>query len=242
MKKTVGVALLVISIFIGWIIWYKSPNIPEPANTQTLNQGTSVRFGELSISLSSVNDKSAWLAIHKKGLPDSVNELVAAGDKVVVYGYTINVSSVKKSFNPLILPRSNQGYIKFTITSDWETYTNTDFGFSIKYPSALNLTPKTIDIQKNYQEYVTKCNNGIYKGCGGSAWPDYKITFLRANDKGAFDVDIWKGNLAQDLGGIEHNNFTYAVSTFRLFGENGEIEDVDKLTLDQISSTLKFTR
>ena len=238
----IAIVLLTITIFIVGAIWYKNPNIPEPTNTRTLSQGTSMHFGELSIGLSSVNDKSALLAIHKKGLTDSVNKSVTAGDKIVIYGYTISVSLVKKPFNPSILPGSSHGYVKFTITStnDWTIYTNTDFGFSIKYPPALNLTPRTVDIQKNYQEYVAKCNSGIYKGCGGLAWPDYKITFFRPNGKGAFDVNIWKGDIAQDLGGIEHNNLTYAVSTFRLFGENGEIEAVDKLTLDQVFSTLKF--
>ena len=115
MKKTITVALLVISIFIGWVV-YKNPHIPEPVNTQILNQGTSMRFGELSIGLSSINDKSALLIIHKEGLTDSVSRSVVAGDKVVIYGYTIKVSSVKKSFNPSLLPGSNHDYIKFTIT------------------------------------------------------------------------------------------------------------------------------
>ena len=117
MKKIIIVVFLAIIIFIGWIVWYKNTSISEPANTQTLNQGTQMHFGEISIGLSSVNDKSALLVIHKEGLTDSVSKSVVADDKVVIYGYTINVSSVKKSFNPSLLPGSSHGYVKFTITS-----------------------------------------------------------------------------------------------------------------------------
>ena len=117
MKKIAAGLLLSISIFIGWAIWHKNATPPEPANTQTLSQGTSMRFGELSIGLSSIDDKSASLAIRKEGLTDSVSKSVTAGDKIVIYGYTITVSMVKNPFNPSLLPGSNHGYIKFTITN-----------------------------------------------------------------------------------------------------------------------------
>lgn len=115
MKKMIIVTFLAVIIFIGWIVWYKNTSISEPANTQTLSQGTQMHFGEIFIGLSSVNDKSALLVIHKEGLTDSVSKSVVAGDKVVIYGYTINVSSVKKSFNSSLLPGSSHGYVKFTI-------------------------------------------------------------------------------------------------------------------------------
>ena len=68
MKKMIIVTFLAIIIFIGWLVWYKNTSIPEPANTQTLSQGTQMHFGEIFIGLSSVNDKSALLVIHKEGL------------------------------------------------------------------------------------------------------------------------------------------------------------------------------
>ena len=116
MKKIIIVTFLASIIFIGWIVWYKNTSTSEPANTETLSQGTQMHFGEISIGLSSVDDKSALLVIHKEGLTDSVSKSVVAGDKVVIYDYTINVSSVKKSFNPSLLPGSSRGYVKFTIT------------------------------------------------------------------------------------------------------------------------------
>ena len=117
MKKMIIVTFLTIIIFIGWVVWYKNTSISEPLNTQTLSQGTQMRFGEISIGLSSVDDKSALLVILKEGLTDSVSKSVVAGDKVVIYDYTINVSSVEKSFNPSLLPGSSRGYVKFTITN-----------------------------------------------------------------------------------------------------------------------------
>ena len=117
MKKMIIVTFLAIIVFIGWIVWYKNTSISEPANTQTLSQGTQMHFGEIVIGRSSVNDKSALLVIHKEGLTDSVSKSVVAGDKVMIYGYTINVSSVKKSFNPSLSPGSSHGYVKFTITN-----------------------------------------------------------------------------------------------------------------------------
>jgi hypothetical protein len=117
MKKMIIITFLAIFVFIGWIVWYKNTSISEPANTQTLSQGTQMHFGEIFIGLSNVNDTSALLVIHKEGLTDSVSKSVVAGDKVVIYGYTINVSSVKKSFNPSLLPGSSHGYVTFTITN-----------------------------------------------------------------------------------------------------------------------------
>lgn len=127
-----------------------------------------------------------------------------------------------------------------TDTSTWKTYTNTTYNFSVKYPSNLNLTPQEVDIQKNYQEYVNKCNNGTYDGCGGSQWPDYEITFFRPNGKSAFDIDIWKGDVSKYLGGIARNNFTYKVSVNRMFGEDGTIDPIDTMTVQSIFATLSF--
>lgn len=117
MKKMMIVTFMAIIIFIGWIVWYKNASISEPTNTQKLSQGTVIHFDEISIGLGNINDKSALLVIHKEGLTDSVSKTVVAGDKVEIYGYTINVSSVNNSFNLSLLPGSSHGYIKFTITN-----------------------------------------------------------------------------------------------------------------------------
>lgn len=117
MKRLIIVSFLSIIIFVGWIVWYKNASISESTNTQRLNRGTVMHFGEISIGLGNINDKSALLVIHKEGLTDSVSKTVVAGDRVEIYGHTINVSSVNNSFNLSLLPGSSHGYIKFTITN-----------------------------------------------------------------------------------------------------------------------------
>lgn len=126
--------------------------------------------------------------------------------------------------------------------TNWKTYTNNKYHFELKYPSEPNLRPIEVNIYQNYQDYRQKCEDGIYDGCGGSRWPDYKITFFRSNGKGAFDVSIWKGEeVAQFIQSIPHNGYAYTVSTFRSFDEDGEIDPIDENTINQIYSTLKFT-
>ena len=127
-------------------------------------------------------------------------------------------------------------------TATWKVYTNKKYNFQLRYPPELNLVPKEVNIYQNYQDYHQKCVNGTYQGCGGSRWPDYKITFFRTNGKGAFDVDIWKGEeISQYIKSISHNGYAYNVSTFRSFGEYGEIDPVSEEVIDQILSTFKFT-
>lgn len=121
-----------------------------------------------------------------------------------------------------------------------KTYTNKKYGFSISYPKELTLTPIEVDINTNYQDYISKCKNEVYEGCGGSAWPDFKISFLRPNNKAAFDVGIYQLPVSESLGGTENQSFTFIVSTFRLFGEEGDIDPVNDNELNKITSTLRF--
>lgn len=127
-------------------------------------------------------------------------------------------------------------------TANWELYKNSKFGFFVKYPSELNLTPKEFDIKANQREYIQKCETGVYKGCGGGRWPDYKIIFTRQNGNSAFDVRIYQLPVKQSFGGVEKDSFTFIVSTGGYFGENIESEPVDEQTLDLISSTLGFIK
>lgn len=126
--------------------------------------------------------------------------------------------------------------------SKLETYTDEKYGFTIKYPEKLVKSHNEVDISKNNKEYNAKCADGTYTGCGGSKWPDYKITFYNDKDIALFDVNIWKGDLTEPFGGKLYNNMTYKVDTFRLYGENGEIEPIDSELLKQISETLSFNQ
>lgn len=126
-------------------------------------------------------------------------------------------------------------------TVDWKTYTNTKYKFSVKYPNGLVTDIKEVDIKSDQQDYIRKCQNDTNAGCGGSAWPDYKITFYRSNGIAAFDVNVWNIDYTEQFGGKFQNNKTFLVSTFRLVDENGKIEPIDESLLKSISDTLEFT-
>lgn len=127
------------------------------------------------------------------------------------------------------------------LTADWKTYTNEKYGFSIRYPNELDLNAKEVDIKSNALDYYKKCSNGTYDGCGGSEWPDYKITFFGENNIAKFDIDIWEGDMTEPFAGKLKNNKTYLVSTFRLFGENGKIEPLEVDIMKLINDSLSFT-
>lgn len=125
-------------------------------------------------------------------------------------------------------------------TSSWELYENSKYGFSIKYPSDLSLIAKEIDIISDYIEYKSKCTDGTFDGCGGGRWPDFKISFLRPNEKAAFDVRIYQKPVAKYFGGVEHNSFTFDVSTYRYFDEDIEVDPIEESTLELIRESLEF--
>lgn len=134
------------------------------------------------------------------------------------------------------LPTSTEPYSN----PEWNTYTNTEFGFTLQYPPDIHVTPQNVDIIANYQEYIDKCDSGVYDGCGGGRWPDFKISFLRDNGKSAFDVRIYKLPMSAYFGGVERDSFTFIVQAFRYFGERGDLDPLDPDTLSRIQRSLKF--
>lgn len=113
--KIIIVIIIVVAILIGWG-YQSSKNItPDPPGTTTLSQGTQARFETLSIGLSSVDDNSAWLSIHKDGETGSTNKQVVAGDTISIYGYNIEIKSVNKGFSFSTKPGYSHGNVKFII-------------------------------------------------------------------------------------------------------------------------------
>lgn len=124
-------------------------------------------------------------------------------------------------------------------TTDWRTYSNTKYGFSIKYPQTLDLRPTEFDQKKARRDYVNKCESGEIEGCGGGRWPDFLINFILPNNNTLFSVGIYQLPVkSSGLADVENDNFSYSV---RL-----NPDEVDKLKSDekemtkQISSTLSF--
>ncbi len=114
-KLFIGLVILVIGIVIV-LVFYRGGNNPlDPTGTQTLNQGTQMRYGDINIALGNVDNDSAWLNFRNSKTDETSQKQVKAGDTVDIYGYTIKVSSVKKTANPSTAPGSSHGNVKFVI-------------------------------------------------------------------------------------------------------------------------------
>lgn len=111
----ISVALIIIVIFVGWILWSQKSPSPNPPNVKTLSQGTQMRYNEISIALANVDKNSGWIYIHKNGEVESIKKQVFAGDKVEAYGYTIEIKSVKSVANSSTKSGASNGYITFVI-------------------------------------------------------------------------------------------------------------------------------
>lgn len=142
--------------------------------------------------------------------------------------------------NPTIINNTLVPSKNFANKTNWKNYSNDKFGFSLKYPENLELTAKEINIKLNYSEYANKCKTGKIQGCGGSRWPDFKISFLRPNGKAAFDVKIYQMPVSNYFGGVEHDQFTFLVQTFRFYDEKIELDPVSPEVLAEIETTLEF--
>lgn len=114
-KVLIVLAILVVSLIIILVGYRRGNNPPDPAGTQTLNQGTQMRYDDIYIALGNVNNDSAWLNFHNRKTDETTQKQVKAGDIVDVFGYSIKINSIKKTANPSIAPGSSHGNVKFVI-------------------------------------------------------------------------------------------------------------------------------
>jgi len=115
-KIFIGLAILAASLIVvlaGYIIWSNNPS--DPIGTETVTQGTQMHYGDINVSLSSIENGSALIYFYNKGTDASIQKQVKVGDTIDVFGYSIEIKSVKETANPSILPGSNHGYVKFFI-------------------------------------------------------------------------------------------------------------------------------
>lgn len=100
---------------ISWL----SKNNDNSDNSRILYQGTQTRYNEISIGLVNVQDDSARLSIHKDGdTGEPFKKEISAGDKFDIYGYEIEVRSVKDAFDLFSIigaTGTSKDYIKFDI-------------------------------------------------------------------------------------------------------------------------------
>jgi hypothetical protein len=119
MKKKnilIGLVILMVGMLVLLIVYVGGNNntVDQPGTT-TLTTGTQMRYGDISIGLSNIENDSASLSIHDNVTDVSAQKQVKAGDTIDVYGYQIMINSVKALANPSILPGASHGYVKFVV-------------------------------------------------------------------------------------------------------------------------------
>ncbi|HZJ34688.1 MAG TPA: hypothetical protein VFD55_01590 [Candidatus Angelobacter sp.] len=115
-KIFVILAILVASLIVvlaGYIVWSNNPS--DPIGTETVAQGTQMHYGNINVSLSSIENGSALMDFYNNETDASIQKQVKVGDTIDVFGYSIEIKSVKETANPSILTGSNHGYVKFFI-------------------------------------------------------------------------------------------------------------------------------
>ena len=117
-KYIIGILgiLLLIGITLVWV--NQNQDIftdSDTSNTTTIAEGRQFRLGDIDIALSSVNNNSAVLVIHKEGESGSTKRTVAIGDKFEIYGHTIEVKSMSKNTSFSLAPGSSNGQVKLLI-------------------------------------------------------------------------------------------------------------------------------
>lgn len=111
----ISIAILVL---VGWTVVSQNLLEPEPANITTLNEGTQMHYDEINIGLSEVSGDNAMLVINKEDQEESTRKSVRTGDKFGIYGYKIEIETIKSVANISILPGTSHGYIKLVIEKE----------------------------------------------------------------------------------------------------------------------------
>jgi len=124
-KRSRGRCVLPIIVFIliaiALIIWGAggaNPVDPDANNPNilTISAGTQGHFDNLYIGLGNIQKNSASLHFRQDSADESMNKEVATGDELDIYGYKINVKSIKASWNPSALVGASHGSVKLLIT------------------------------------------------------------------------------------------------------------------------------
>lgn len=108
-----SIVIILIVIFIVYIYWIGNR---DTDNLKTVSQGTQVRYNNISIGLTNVEDSKAWLMIKKEDdVDESLKKVVIVNDKFEAFGHTIEIKSVDKNWFGGFVSGSGTGTIKLII-------------------------------------------------------------------------------------------------------------------------------
>lgn len=128
-------------------------------------------------------------------------------------------------------------------TTAWNTYVNTTYGFTFRYPKGLELKATPVNVEQArlvYDEYCT-----THEGCGGARWPEYVLNFETQEKMSVFMVDIYQIPMDLKLGEKINNNFTFLVREPYNIYYFQELKDIpkrfiDATTLRRIQGSIRF--
>ncbi|MDD2822705.1 MAG: hypothetical protein PHQ59_01355 [Candidatus Daviesbacteria bacterium] len=178
-----------------------------------------------------------------------------------VYYFSKNSSSAIKN-NPVNTPTPT-ATLKVDETTNWKTYTNTEYGYSIKYPENISLEEMGVDVKgklvkwiwidKQIQISVTKANSSECKvDCPIiSKIESVKIDNTEGKKQSGYISQIG-GRIPQSFQQviIPHNGSYFNISLYELKNDSiksserkaGTITEAEIKLFNQILSTFEFTK
>jgi hypothetical protein len=125
-KIIIGIsAVIVLSFIAAFFIWQNFyHNSPSPdidlnnPNLITISMGTQGHFENLLVGLGDIQNNTANLYFNSDGTNDFDMKKVVAGDKFEMKGYSVEVKTVEKAYNPSILLGASHGNVKLIISKN----------------------------------------------------------------------------------------------------------------------------
>lgn len=121
-------------------------------------------------------------------------------------------------------------------TMSWNTYINTTYGFTLRYPKGLTLTAIPINVEQARLVYDEFCK--IQEGCGATRWPEYVLNFETEEKMSLFMLDIYQIPMQLNMGEKIHENFTFVVREPYNIYYFQDLKDIPKRYIDAKSLKL----
>lgn len=128
-------------------------------------------------------------------------------------------------------------------TITWKTYVNSTYGFTLKYPKALELKITPMNVEQARIAYDAFCKT--YEGCGGARWPEYVLNFETNEKMSVFMLDIYQIPMDFQMGEKINAHFTFLIREPYNMYYFQDLKDIPKRfidgeTLRRIQGSMRF--